>query len=94
MLLLPPPPPRSCDAKVPVADDPNRGLPDEVTLRGRFCDWPTDASGENNDEDEDIEECLLETCLEACGGGLKAEIVGESTLRDGLDVLDLACDKD
>lgn len=55
-----------------------------------------EASGENNEEEEDeMEECLLDTCLGATpGGGLKPEIVGERTLREGLGAFDLACDND
>lgn len=61
--------------------------------RDDVCSWPgrgcceDGARGEKSDEDDEAEECLLVACLPVCDrGALKAELVGEKALRDGLEV--------
>ena len=91
-LLIPEPSTPLPDANVPDVIGPSRGLPEGAFL-GRFCmlDCELDTNVENREEDEEAEDCLLVACLVA--GGLKVELVGERTLREGLAVLGLTCDK-
>lgn len=52
-----------------------------------------EASGEKKEEEDETEECLLDTCFEAATDGeVNVGTVGDRTFLEGLDVPDRVCE--